>query len=104
DAGLQVRWSVSRSNHHHALDSGSQGPIDNSVPVGVKLGVVEMAMRVDHLRRAPIGTSSRKLASTGLPPSCDSATMMPCDSRPRNLRGARLATITTLRPTRASGL
>jgi len=31
------------------------------------------------------------------------ATIMPFDSRPRSLRGARLATITTLRPMSASG-
>src|SRR5579864_8240927 len=56
-----------------------------------------------HFSLAPTGTSSRKLASTGFPFSSDAATIMPFDSRPRSLRGARLATITTLRPTRGSG-
>src|ERR1022692_4409774 len=51
----------------------------------------------------PMGTSSRKLASTGFPPSGEAATIMPLDSSPRSLRGARLATITTLRPISVSG-
>src|ERR1700731_5171043 len=56
-----------------------------------------------YLSRVPNGTSSRKLASTGLPPSGEAATIMPFDSNPRNLRGARFATITTLRPISVSG-
>src|SRR5579872_4403038 len=56
-----------------------------------------------HLSLAPTGTSSKKLASTGFPPSSEAATIIPFDSRPRSLRGARFATITTLRPTRVSG-
>ena len=52
---------------------------------------------------APTGTSSKNPASTGCPPSSDAATIMPFDSRPRSLRGARFATITTLRPTSVSG-
>ena len=52
---------------------------------------------------APTGTSSKKPANTGLPPSSDAATIIPFDSRPRNLRGARFATITTLRPISVSG-
>src|SRR5208282_2880559 len=56
-----------------------------------------------YLSLVPTGTSSRKLARTGLPPSGEAATIMPLDSRPRNLRGARLATITTLRPISVSG-
>src|SRR5450432_807741 len=57
-----------------------------------------------YLSFDPTGTSSRKLASTGLPSSPkDAATIMPLDSSPRSLRGARLATITTLRPISFSG-
>ena len=60
-------------------------------------------MPVSYFSRAPTGTSSRKPASTGFPPSSDAATIMPFDSRPRIFRGARLATITTLRPTKSLG-
>ena len=56
-----------------------------------------------YLRRAPMGTSSRKPASTGLPPSMEPATIIPLDSMPRSLRGCRLATITTLRPINCAG-
>ncbi len=56
-----------------------------------------------YFRRAPTGTSSRNPASTGLPSPREAATIMPFDSRPRSLRGCRLATITTLRPTSDSG-
>src|ERR1700693_3854094 len=52
---------------------------------------------------APTGTSSKKPARTGLPPSSDAATIIPFDSMPRSLRGARLATITTFRPIKVSG-
>ena len=37
-------------------------------------------------------------------PSRDAATIIPWDSMPRSFRGARLATMTTFRPTSASGL
>src|SRR6185436_19066790 len=58
-----------------------------------------------HFNLAPLGTSSRKLANTGWPSSpTEAASSMPLDSRPRILRGSRLATITILRPTRLSGL
>src|SRR5207302_7086010 len=109
---------VAAPDHHHALDACCPGPPDGSIAVTVKLFVVQMAVRIDqpdaqrctqfkgvriHFRCAPTGMSSRKLASTGLPPSTDAATIMPFEVRPRSLRGARLATITTLRPTSASG-
>ena len=55
-----------------------------------------------YFNLAPTGTSSRKLASTGFPPSSEAATIIPFDSRPRSFRGARFATITTLRPTKVS--
>ena len=54
---------------------------------------------------APTGTSSRNPASTGRPSSPnEAATIMPCDSSPRSLRGCRLATMTTLRPISFSGI
>ena len=80
--------------------------------IAVEALVLRMAVRVGvhgepgpaYFSRAPLGTSSRKPASTGTPSSpSDAATIMPCDSSPRSLRGARLATITTLRPMSFSG-
>jgi len=56
-----------------------------------------------YFSRAPSGTSSRNPASTGAPPSSEAASNMPFDSRPRILRGARLATMTILRPMSFSG-
>src|SRR5258708_38188661 len=56
-----------------------------------------------YFRRAPMGTSSKKAARTGFPPSREAATIMPLDSKPRSLRGARFATMTTFLPTRLSG-
>ena len=74
--------------------------------VGVELLVVEMTVRIgqSHFRRAPTGVFSGNAASTGGPPSSDAATTMPFDSTPRSLRGSRLATMATLRPTSSSGL
>jgi hypothetical protein len=59
---------------------------------------------LSYFRREPISTSSRNPARTGAPlgPTA-AATIIPCDSRPRILRGTRLATMTTLRPIRVSG-
>ena len=56
-----------------------------------------------YFSRAPSGTSSRKPASTGAPSGREPASSMPFDSRPRILRGARLATMTILRPMSFSG-
>jgi hypothetical protein len=56
-----------------------------------------------YFSRAPSGTSSRKPVSTGAPPSSEAASNMPFDSRPRILRGARLATITIFLPISFSG-
>ena len=83
--------------------------------VAVEALVLGMAVRVGvhddgsvetdcYFSRAQSGTSSRNPASTGTPSSpSEAATIMPCDSSPRSLRGARLATITTLRPMSFSG-
>ena len=56
-----------------------------------------------HFSLAPSGTSSKKLANTGFPPSREAASSIPFDSSPRILRGARLVTTTILRPTSVSG-
>jgi hypothetical protein len=68
----------------------------------LRMTELEKTLRV-YFNLAPIGTSSRKLASTGFPPSIDAATIMPFDSNPRNLRGARFATMTIFRPISVSG-
>lgn len=57
-----------------------------------------------YFKRAPIGTSSKNAASTGLPPSSEAATIIPFDIIPRSFLGCRLATITTLRPIKSPGL
>ena len=60
-------------------------------------------LRFNYLSLAPTGTSSKKPASTGFPPSMDAATIIPFDSRPRSFLGSRLATMTTFLPTSVSG-
>ncbi len=78
--------------------------------LGRSLALPNCFERVRRWRRftfnfAPLGTSSRKLANTGWPSSpTEAASSMPFDSKPRILRGSRLATITILRPTRLSGV
>src|SRR6266404_9553010 len=71
--------------------------------VGTGASRVQAEDRQRYFNLVPTGTSSRKLASTGLPPSGDAATIMPFDSSPRSFRGARLATTTTFRPINDSG-
>ena len=67
--------------------------------------VLAKKLAVVYFSFAPLGTSSRKLASTGWPSSpTEAASSMPLDSSPRILRGWRFATITILRPTKFSGL
>jgi len=57
-----------------------------------------------YFKRAPTSTSSVKAARTGLPSGPTlAATIIPLDSTPRSLRGARFTTTTTLRPTSDSG-
>jgi hypothetical protein len=48
DAGFEVGRALTRADNHHALDSGGQGAIDDGLTVGVKLGIVEMAVRVNQ--------------------------------------------------------
>src|SRR5205085_12396515 len=105
DAGFQVGWTFAGADGQHPFDSGCASALDGGLTIVVELLIVEMAMRIDqlHFNRAPTGMSSRKAASTGLPPSTEAATIMPFEVRPRSLRGARLATITTFRPINCSG-
>jgi hypothetical protein len=101
--------AVADADGEDGFDSGGVGTLEHRLAVAVVAVAVEVSVGVDehgaasYLRRAPSSTSSRKLARTGLPPSRDAARSMPLDSRPRILRGARLATMTTLRPMRDSG-
>src|SRR5206468_3759536 len=105
DGNFEIGRTTAGSDGHHALDAGRAGTFDSGVAVLGELLVIQVAMGIDqlHFSRAPTGISSRKPASTGLPPSTDAATIMPFEVRPRSLRGARLATMTTLRPIRTSG-
>ena len=58
DAGFEVRRTIACADHHHAIDAGRQGAIDHGLAVGVELGVIEMAVTIDHLSRASLQTSS----------------------------------------------
>src|SRR6476646_516303 len=100
DGRFEIGRAIARADGQHACYTGGAGTLDNGIQVGLKLCIIQVAVRVDqvHFSLAPTGTSSKNPASTGLPPSREAATIMPFDSRPRNLRGCRLATITTLRP------
>src|SRR5579872_1793183 len=102
---FEVGRTFTRADRHHLSHARLQRALDYLVAIRIKVGAVEMAVRIDqhYFKRAPTGTSSRKPARTGLPPSSEAATIMPCDSRPRSFRGARLATITTFRPSIFSG-
>ena len=63
-----------------------------------------VSRRREPYERAPTSTSSRKPARTGRPSGpAEAATIMPLDSTPRSLRGARLMTTATLRPINFSG-
>jgi hypothetical protein len=66
-------------------------------------GIREMAVTVDHLTRLPGGGGLSKPSRTGRPPSGLAASTMPFDSIPMSFAGFRFATITTERPTSASG-
>src|ERR1700676_2162110 len=104
NASFQIGRPLAGANGNHVVDSRLKSARDHFLTIGVELRTVEMAVGVDqaHFSLAPTGISSRKPASTGLPPSMDAATIMPLDSSPRSLRGCRLATITTLRPINCS--
>src|SRR5882724_10067554 len=106
NTGLEIGWAIAGADHHHMFHAGGERPLDHFIAIGVELRAVQVTVGVDqaHFNRAPIGMSSRKPANTGLPPSTDAATIMPFDSTPRSLRGARFATITTIRPINCSGV
>ena len=103
---LEVGRAVARADGEQARDARGERAFDGLLAIFVELRVVEVAVGIDegHFRRAPTGMSSWKPARTGLPSATDAATIIPCDSMPFNLRGWRLATMTTLRPTICSGV
>src|SRR5258708_5408915 len=105
DSDFEIGRTAASPDGHHALDTGGAGAFDGCVAVARQLLVVQMAVGIYqlHFSRAPTGISSRNPASTGLPPSTDAAKIIPFEVSPRSLRGARLATMTTFRPTSASG-
>ncbi len=103
---IDLRRSVAGTDRQDPRHSGGRGTLQNRIQIFRKPLVVQMTMRIDqrhYFNREPTGTSSRKPARTGLPPSRDAATIMPFDSIPRIFRGCRLATMTTLRPIIFSG-
>ena len=104
DGGFKIGRAVAGPDGEDQADARRLGALENLRAVVVKCRVIEVAVRVgDHLKEAPVGTSSRNPARTGLPPSRLAATIIPFDSTPRILRGLRFATMTTLRPIRDSG-
>jgi hypothetical protein len=106
DGSLEIRRPLTCSDGQHAIHSLGQRPVDHRFPVRVEFVAIQMAMRIDEhqVSRAPAGISSWNPASTGLPSPIEAATIIPFDSMPRILRGWRLTTTTTLRPTISSGL
>ena len=108
NAHFEVRRPVAGADRHHMLDARGESALDHGLAVVVELFAVQMTVRVDHRHDLLQPRAGRHVfeeaASTGMSPSRDAATIMPCDSMPRSLRGARLATITTFRPTSSSGL
>jgi hypothetical protein len=100
---FQVGRPFAGTDCEDVLNTGGASTVDDRGTIGCELRIVKMTMRVcqlhDYLSRAPGAISSTKPVRTGGPPSTLAATIMPCEVRPRSLRGARLATMTTLRPT-----
>jgi len=96
----EARFLISGTNQTSTKFAGSYRDMDETK----RLRGNAAASRNPYFSRAPRGTSSRKPARTGLPSGGrEAARSMPLDSSPRILRGARLATITILRPISFSG-
>src|SRR5687768_4004782 len=96
-----IRLRITGPDIEHRCNARSSSTLNNLVPVRIKLLAINMTVGIDedHFKRAPICTSSRNVAIAGVSSSVkDAAQIIPCDSRPRILRGFRLATTTTLRP------
>ncbi len=67
DSRFEIRRALAGPDCEHVFDAGCASTIHDLLAIGLKLRIIEMAMRIDqiHLSRAPIGTSSRNPASTG---------------------------------------
>jgi len=83
--------------------AGRSRPGHHRIEIGGELFAREMAMRINHLTLVPGEISWSNPTSTGLPPSGLAASTIPFDSMPINFAGFRLNTMTTVRPTNASG-
>ena len=94
---------AARQNAEAARHPGLVRPPDDRVEVVRVRRVGQMAVAVDHLTRLPGGGGLSKPSRTGRPPSGLAASTMPFDSIPISFAGFRFATITTDRPTSASG-
>src|SRR5580692_2243222 len=99
-------WTFAQDEPTRRLRTGTRRGatrIERSHPMERERFLV-FVFTICHLTFAPAGTSSAKVQRTGLPSGpTEAASNMPLDSRPRIFLGARLVTITTLRPTRSSG-
>ena len=49
DSGFEIRRTFASADDHHALDSCGQGTVDCGLPVGIELGIVQVAVTIDHL-------------------------------------------------------
>ena len=91
----KVTYPVARTSKHPA--PADAGPNPNYVRTSTAIDTTAGAGRTG----LAIGARVR-IIGTGLY-SGEAATIIPFDSSPRNFRGARFTTITTLRPTSVSG-
>jgi len=58
DTGFEVGRAVACADNHHSLDSSGQGAVDDGLTVGIELGVIEMAVGVNHFKRASLQAST----------------------------------------------
>src|SRR5690348_462964 len=101
DGAIECAWSSAAADRQNGSHACAASAFEHFRAICVESRTFEMRVRIDqhYFSRAPMGTSSRKLARTGWPLSpTEAATIMPFDSMPRSLRGWRLATITTFMP------
>ncbi len=105
DRSFQVWRTLACADGKDLCDSGIDRALNRRVAIVTEALIVQVRVRVGepHFKRAPGSMFSRKPASTGGPSGSDAATIIPRDSMPRSLRGARFATMTTLRPINCSG-